>query len=181
MQTLYLFPPPLSLSENGGTFMSNQDNQQAAKQRTIEIDGQQIPVIEEVYRAFKRPAWAEHKRQEREKRCRDENGNRCTKDCRLCDKTREGSVLSLDRFAEQGFEPAESTDIDELIAEKELLNELYAALDELDPENRRIMDLFKVGMSEREIAADIGLSQKAINKRKTKIFAQLRERLKHWA
>jgi len=58
---------------------------------------------------------------------------------------------------------------------------LYAALDELDPENRRIMDLFKVGMSEREIAADIGLSQKAINKRKTKIFAHLKERLKDWA
>ena len=38
------------------------DNQQ----RYIEIEGQQIPVTEEVYRAYKRPAWAEHKRQERE-------------------------------------------------------------------------------------------------------------------
>jgi DNA-binding NarL/FixJ family response regulator len=40
------------------------------------------------------------------------------------------------------------------------------------------MELFSVGKSEREIASDIGLSQKAINKRKTKLFAQLRERLK---
>ena len=70
------------------------DNQQ----RYIEIEGQQIPVTEEVYRAYKRPAWAEHKRQERAKRCRDENGNRCTKDCRLCEKSRERSTLSLDRF-----------------------------------------------------------------------------------
>jgi DNA-binding NarL/FixJ family response regulator len=35
-----------------------------------------------------------------------------------------------------------------------------------------------MGKSEREIAADVGLSQKAINKRKTKIFALLREKLK---
>ena len=150
------------------------DNQQ----RYIEIEGQQIPVTEEVYRAYKRPAWAEHKRQERAKRCRDENGNRCTKDCRLCDKSREGSTLSLDRFAEQGFEPADCVDIDELIAEKELYKELCTALDELDPDNRRIAELFSMGKSEREIAANIGLSQKAINKRKTKIFAQLREKLK---
>lgn len=150
------------------------DNQQ----RYIEIEGQQILVTEEVYRAYKRPAWAEHKRQERAKRCRDENGNRCIRDCRLCEKSREGSTLSLDRFSEQGFEPADYVDIDELIAEKELYQELCLALDELDPDNRRIAELFSMGKSEREIAADIGLSQKAINKRKTKIFAQLREKLK---
>jgi len=40
------------------------------------------------------------------------------------------------------------------------------------------MELFGIGKSEREIAVDIGLSQKAINKRKVKLFAQLRERLK---
>lgn len=150
------------------------DNQQ----RYIETEGQQIPVTEEVYRTYKRPAWAEHKRQERAKRCRDENGNRCIKDCRLCEKSREGSTLSLDRFAEQGFEPADYVDIEELIAEKDLYRVLYTALDELDPDNRRIAELFSMGKSEREIAADIGLSQKAINKRKAKIFAQLREKLK---
>jgi len=31
----------------------------------IEIDGQQIPVTEEAYRAYKRPLWAERKRQQR--------------------------------------------------------------------------------------------------------------------
>jgi RNA polymerase sigma factor (sigma-70 family) len=86
----------------------------------------------------------------------------------------------LDKFSAEGFDVADSVDLDELIADKFLFEELYAALQELDPENRRIIDLFSIGMSEREIATDIGLSQKAINKRKTKIFAQLRERLKHW-
>jgi len=41
------------------------------------------------------------------------------------------------------------------------------------------MELFSIGKSEREIATNVGLSQKAINKRKTKLFSQLRERLKH--
>lgn len=90
--------------------MSNHDNQQTTMQRTIEIDGQQIPVSEEVYRAYKRPAWTEHKRKEREKRCRDENGNRCTGDCSNCNKQRTGSVLSLDRFADEGFEVADDVD-----------------------------------------------------------------------
>ena len=153
------------------------DNQQPTTQRYIEIDGQQIPVTEEVYRAYKRPAWAEHKRKDREKRCRDENGNRCEGDCSKCDKQRTGSVLSLDKFTEDGFEVADPVDIAELVADKLLFEELYAALEELDPEDRRIMELFSIGLSEREIAADIGRSQKTINNRKPKLFAQLRERL----
>ena len=64
------------------------------QQRFIDIDGEQVPVTEEVYRAYKRPLWGEHKRKEREKRCRDERGNRCTGDCSKCDKERTGSVLS---------------------------------------------------------------------------------------
>lgn len=164
------------------------DNLQTIIQRFIDIDGQQIPVTEDVYRAYKRPAWAEHKRKEREKRCRDGNGNRCTKSCHVCDLERAekglppiertGSVLSLDKFTEEGFEAADPVDLAELVADNLLLEELYAALGELDPDNRRIMELFSIGKSEREIASDIGLSQKAINKRKTKLFAQLRERLK---
>jgi RNA polymerase sigma factor (sigma-70 family) len=146
--------------------------------RFIEIDGEQIPVSEEVYRANKRPAWAEHKRMECEKRCIGENGNRCTGDCSKCDKQPTGGNLSLDKFTDDGIEIADSVDIAELVADKLLLQELFAALDELDPDNRRIMELFGLGKSEREIAAEIGLSQKAINKRKSKLFAQLQERLK---
>jgi RNA polymerase sigma factor (sigma-70 family) len=158
------------------------ENQQTTTEPYLTIDGQQITVTEENYRAYKRPAWAERKRKEREKRCVISNGRggtkRCTDDCGKCDKQRTGSVLSLDKFTEDGFEVADPVDIAELVADKLLLEELYAALDELDPDNRRIMELFSIGKSEREIANDIGLSQKTINKRKTKLFTQLRERLK---
>ncbi len=152
-------------------------------QRYITINEQQIPVTEESYRAYKRPAWAERKRKEREKRCVISNGKggtkRCTGDCSKCNKQRTGSVLSLDSLVEEsGFEPADTVDIAELVADKLLIEQLYLALDKLNPDNRKIMELFSIGKSEREIAVDIGLSQKAINKRKTKLFAQLRERLK---
>ena len=148
------------------------------QQHYIEIDGQQISVTEEVYRAYKRPVWAEHKRKEREKRCRDDKGNRCTAECSRCDKQRTGSILSLDRFIDDGYEIADTVELNELVADKLIYEDLYAALKELDTDNRRIMELFSIGKSEREIAADIGLSQKAINKRKTKLFSQLRKRLK---
>ncbi len=158
------------------------DNQQTTKQRYIPIDGQKIPVTENVYRADKRPDWAERKRKEREKRCAISNGRggtkRCTDDCSKCDKQRTGSILSLDKFTEEGFEVADTVDIAELVADRLLFEELYAALEELDPDNRRILELFSIGKSEREIAVDIGLSQKTINKRKTKLFDQLREHLK---
>jgi DNA-directed RNA polymerase specialized sigma24 family protein len=151
------------------------------QQRFIEIDGQQVLVTEEVYRAYKRPLWTEQKRKEREKRCRDKNGNRCTGDCNKCDNQRTGSVLSLNGLIEEsGFELTDAVDIAELAADKLLFEELYAALDELDPDNRRIMLLFSIGKSEREIAAEVGLSQKAVNKRKVKLFAHLWERLKDY-
>ena len=149
----------------------------------LTIENQVHEVTEEVYRAYKQPLWAEHKRKEREKRCMVSNGKggtkRCTGDCSLCDKQRTGTILSLDYSAEEyGLEPSDPVDIEEIIAEKQLLEELLSALEELDPDNRRIMELFANGKSERDIAADIGLSQKAVNKRKTKLFAQLKDRLK---
>jgi len=152
--------------------------------RHIENDGQQVPVAEAVFRAYKRPVWAERKRKEREKRCVISNGRggikRCNNDCSKCKDQRTGSVLSLDKFIDDGFEVSDGIDLTELIADKLLLQELYAALAELDPDNRRILELFSLDKSEREIADDIGLSQKAINKRKGKLFSQLRERLKKY-
>jgi DNA-directed RNA polymerase specialized sigma24 family protein len=157
--------------------MQKSDNQKPTKEYYLPIDGQEIPVTEEVYRAYKQPVWAERKRQEREKRCRDEKGRRCTKDCSKCDKQRTGSVLSLDRFAEDGYEIADSVDVAELVAEKLLFEELAIALNEMDPQNKRIAELYGEGLSEREIASQVGLSQKGVNKRKAKIFNQLCQRL----
>lgn len=102
------------------------------------------------------------------------------RDCSTCDKQRTGSVLSLDKLSDDGFDVPSSVSVTELIEDKFLLEDLFAALDELDPENRRIAELYSLGMPEREIAERIGCVQKAINNRKIKIFAQLREVMKDW-
>ena len=147
-------------------------------QRYINIEGQKILVSEEVYRAYKRPLWSESKRKERENKCRDEQGNRCKKNCSQCDKKRTRSVLSLNRFLEEdGYEPLDTVDIAELVAYGMILKELYVILAELEPENRKILLLFSIGKSEREIAKEVDLSQKGVNKRKTKLFSIVRERL----
>ena len=150
----------------------------------LTIEDQVVEVTEDVYRAYKQPLWAEHKRQEREKRCIISNGKggtkRCMEDCSTCDKQRTGSVLSLDKFSDDGFDVPDSINIDELVEDKLLLEELFAALDELDPENRRIAELFSIGKTEREIAEFIGCAQKTVNNRKLKLFSQLREVLKDW-
>ncbi len=144
-------------------------------QRFIEIDGEQILVTEDVYRAYKRPLWAEHKRKERAKRCRDENGFRCTKDCRTCEKSREGSILSLDKFNDEGYEVADSVDLAELMADKLLLEQLVEALDDLDPDERSLISaLFYNDRTERDYASEVGISHQAVGKRKQKVIEKLR-------
>ncbi len=171
--------------------MSINENQSQPKNKDfydgswhLTIEDQVVEVTEEVYRAYKQPLWAERKHEEREKRCIISNGKgktkRCMEDCSTCDKQRTGSVLSLDKFSDDGFDVPDSINIDELVEDKLLLEELFAALDELDPENRRIAELFSMGKTERDISEYIGCAQKTVNNRKIKIFAQLREALKDW-
>jgi len=149
------------------------------KQNYIIVNGEKVPVTEEVYRAYMRPAWAEHKRQERWSRCRKPDGSRCEADCGKCPNRRTGGILSLDQSREEGFEPQDPTaDVADIVANKQLLKQLLRLLDEMDPDSRRICELLGQGASEREIAAVFGIRQSTLNYRKNKILAQLRERLK---
>ena len=100
-----------------------------SKEYYVIIDGQQVPVTEEVYRAYMRPVWAEQKRQERSKRCRVD-GVRCTGDCSQCPHQRTGSVVSLDQPADDGYHPADTqADIEEIVAGRIMLEDLFRALD----------------------------------------------------
>lgn len=136
------------------------DNQQ----HYIEINGQQIPVTEEVYRAYKRPIWAEHKRNDRQKLCQISDGKgglkRCTEDCSTCNRTKEGSFLSLDGLEEAGYSVEDrAQDVAEIVAEKMLLEELFKVLEELDPNSQRICGLLMEGHSKREIARIMSIPQ----------------------
>ena len=62
-------------------------NDAVQKQYYLDIEGEQVAVSKEVYLAYMQPVWREQKRVERQKRCIDENGRRCMKDCSQCPKT----------------------------------------------------------------------------------------------
>ena len=74
----------------------------------------------------------------------------------------------------------EESVLDELIKE-ERLNAMYEAIDSLEDEiDKRIINLFLENFTERKIDEVIGMSQKGVNKRKTKIIEVLREKLKDY-
>lgn len=146
------------------------------KQFYIRIDGTPVAVTEEVYRAYMRPVWAERKRKERESRCLDERGSRCESDCSKCGKRRAGSAFSLDNAIEGGFDVSDPMDMAEIVAEKLILEQLGVALAELELGDKALIDaLFYDDRTERDLAAEIGISQQAVGKRKQKIVAKLRE------
>ncbi len=157
------------------------DNQQ----RYIEINGQQIPVTEEVYRAYKRPIWAEHKRNDRQKLCQVSDGKgglkRCTDDCSTCSRTKEGNTLSLDGLEESGYSVDDrSQDVAEIVAEKMLLEELFKALEELDPNSQRICELLMEGHSKREIARIMAIPQSSFEYQCKKLMTSLGRRLENY-
>lgn len=150
------------------------------RQRFIFIDNEPIPVTEEVYRAYMRPVWAEQKRQERAKRCRI-GGARCTGDCSQCPHMRTGTAVSLERLNEVNHMPVDlSADVQEIVEGRLLLEALFRQLEELDPDGQLLCRLVMDGKSERQIAGQLGISQVAVNKRKQKVFAILREALDDW-
>ena len=152
-------------------------NDKNANQPYIKVGRKQVQTTKEQARASMQAQWREQKVMEREQKCLTETGARCTKDCSKCDKERQSIVGSLDAMQAAGYHPIADFDLEELVAERILFAELAKALGELDPQNRQIMEMVGLGYTEREIAPEVGLSQKGVNKRKTKLFDLLREKL----
>ena len=117
-------------------------------------DGTKVPVTEEVYRAYKRPAWREHKRR----------------------AVRAEYERSLERL-EEDHVPIEANEaFEDIVTDKILIETLLAAL---TPEEKYIIDeIYYNGKSEREIAKEIKTTQQNINKKKNKILLKLRNSIK---
>jgi len=128
-----------------------------SKDRFIRINGIDVPVSEDVYFAYKRPAWAERKRRE----------------------VRAEKERSLEVFMDDGFDiPSDQALVDEIVADKLLLDELYAALGELTDDERSLIDaLYFDEKSERNMAKEAGVSQPAIHKRLNRILEKLKKLL----
>ena len=125
----------------------------------ITVDGNDVEVSEEVFAAYSQADRRERYQTEREA----------------------GRLLSLDQMDEddvlltylssEHVESAEDAAIRRLFAEDAL-----TALESLEADERRLIQAVVMdGMSERDYAASIGLSQKGVNKRKQKILEKLRK------
>lgn len=116
-----------------------------------------IPATEEQYRAYMRPLWREDKRQQR-------HG---------ADET------SADRAQDDyELEVPDDFDLEEIVLKKEVLIALRRELAALQDADQTILMMIANGSSEAAIGKAVGLSQKAVNKRKHKLYALLRERLR---
>lgn len=128
-----------------------------SKQRNIWIKGANVPVTEEVYRAYKQAEWREGK----------QNAVRADREC------------SFDFMLEHDFDGQAVTDqalVDEIVEDKLLLEMLLTALAELTADERGLIDaLFYKEMSERDLSSETGVPQKTINNRKKAILKKLKK------
>jgi DNA-directed RNA polymerase specialized sigma24 family protein len=125
-----------------------------AKDRFVWLDGMKVPVTEVVYRAYYRPVWREAKQKE----------------------ARDDMEYSLDALEDAGFEAvSDGKLIDEIVADKLLLDELYAALTELTDDERSLINaLYFDEKSERELSKETCIPHQTVHSRKNAILRKLK-------
>ena len=129
-------------------------------ERYIEIDGQKIPVTEEVYQAYKRPAWRERKQRQK--------------------ITGEGmeTPLSIEQMLEDGVDiPYYGPTVEQIVMLKMLMEELHNALEELTPDDRTLMEMIGSGVSDREISKKTGIPRSTYIHRKKMLLRGLKEKI----
>nr|DAE16833.1 MAG TPA: Sigma factor AlgU negative regulatory factor, TRANSCRIPTION.96A [Siphoviridae sp. ctVii20]DAE19396.1 MAG TPA: Sigma factor AlgU negative regulatory factor, TRANSCRIPTION.96A [Siphoviridae sp. ctezl47] len=116
-----------------------------------------IPATKEQYYEFMRPLWREDKRQQR-------HG---------------ADEISADKAQDDyGLEVPDDFNLEGEVVKKELLAALRHELAALQDIDRTILLMLADGSSEVATGKVVGLSQKAVNKRKHKLYALLKEHLK---
>ena len=139
-----------------------------------------VPCTNEQYYAYMRPIWAEMQREARSRKCMVSNGRgglkRCEGDCKKCDRLKDGTTLSLDRFYEENNlefdEPAD--DKTEIILALATLEDLIAKLNSINPIYSSVIKMLYDGLSQRAIAAALDKPNSTTQDliRKTRLEAQ---------
>ena len=136
-----------------------------------------IPATKEQYEAYMQPEWKEDKRQQRlaEKRKKREKAQ----EEHRVDKSVKGwdTPVSYEQLTEieYGFEA--DFNLEGMALKEELLTALRHELAAWQEINRTIVMMIANGFSEAAVGKAVGLSQKAVNKRKHKLYAILKNRL----
>lgn len=141
------------------------------------IVGILVPATDAQYKAYMRPIWLATKRRQR-----------MTESRRKREKAAEEHVtdkmimawdtpVSYESCLEAGLDFTDAWDTAGSMENRQLKVKLYEELAHLETVDRIITEMFMNGCSESEIGEEVGLSQKAVNKRKHKIFEFLRREL----
>lgn len=117
-----------------------------------------IPVTEDVYEAYNREYW-------RIKR----KGNRDKK---------KFVIFSLERQSDEYQDDLQQIiDVEATVMRRLQIEAIYAIIRLMEPLNQRIILMYLQGYTESEIGEVIGVSQKAVNKRKQRIYEFIRQNL----
>lgn len=133
------------------------------KQRFLKIDGQPVPVSEEVYFEYMRPWWREKKQ-------------------RIVRQQMEWSIDFFDDGEDENEAVLvdKNTDVQKMVEDKLSLESLHAALDLLTEDELYIIDeLYFKEKTEREVAETVSISQKNVNKKKNKILQKIKKFLEN--
>lgn len=132
-------------------------------------------ISEEIYKVYMRPIWKEAKQKQRETECRDKDTLRCNGDCDHCSHAIINRPLSLEQMEQDGTTPASAMfpSPETQVIKSELRQALYIEIDKFDNLDKKIIELFSEGKTEREIAPVVGISQRSVNGHKKAMFAKL--------
>ena len=150
--------------------MAINDNQSTARIYKIYLphEKQWVEVTQEQYQAYYRNIWAARKRAQKHRQCMCPKSKLwlCDGDCLVCRFHAPGDNLSLDLTYENSDGEEYSmldklTDhfasIDDIVTDQIMLDMLFTRLGEIVPEAHRIGDLRLAGLSDAEIADEIGI------------------------
>ena len=150
--------------------MSNQANQSQTSIYKIYLphEKQWVEVTEAQYYAYYRDIWATRKRAQKHRQCMCPKSKLwlCDGDCLICKFRAPGDSLSLDLTFENedgeeysllGKLADQSASIDDIVTDQTMLDILFQRLGEIMPEARCIGDLRLAGLSDAEIADEIGI------------------------
>ena len=128
-------------------------NRRLYVEKQVKSVNESVLYTEEVYLAYKRPAWSERKRK----------------------KVRKENELSLEAFETDRLEIASSSkSLEAVIEEKILITDLHKALDLLKSNDRDlIVALFWNEVSDTDYAELTGVSKQAVNQRKMRILKKI--------
>lgn len=147
----------------------------------IRLGEKKILVPEHIFHEYMRMTWRERKQRDRQSRCPRLSGvGVCRSDCSSCLCERRPVELSLEALQESSdIESLELTE--EKYCQKELYASLRQAVDTLPYKEKEVIRWFSCGMSQKEIAQRLSLTDARISQLKKRALLKLKNIFREWA